>query len=133
MPRNDTAIAEALALMVDLVPEKDVPTLIDRALKLLHESGATDTTAFVRHVMKALERGGKVLFAEIATPSGSVSLERRSSLIDALEKKYGKTVVLREREDASLLGGATLRIGDELFELSLHDEITRITSSPSSL
>ncbi len=133
MRRNDHAIATALAAMSDLVPEKDLPLLIDRALDLLHASGSVDTGAFVQLVMKALEKSGRVIFAELSTPLGAVSAERKASLIAAMEKRFGKSVVLTERKDPSLLGGATLRVGDELFELSLRDELNRITSSPSSL
>ncbi len=119
--------------MADLVPEKDLPVLIDRALDLLHASGSADSGMFVRQVMKALEKSGKVMFAELSTPTGTVSAERKASLTAVLEKKFGKTVVLTVHADPSLLGGAALRIGDETFELSLRDEISRITSSPSSL
>lgn len=119
--------------MSDLVPEKDIPVLIDRALDLLHVSGSADTGAFVHQVMKALEKTGRVVFAELSTPNGSVSAERKASLTAALEKKFGKTIVITERADPALLGGATLRVGDELFELSLQNALTRITSSPSSL
>lgn len=134
MRKNDKALAQALAMMSDLVPEKDLPTLVDRALQMLHASGTADTSAFVHQVMKALELSGRILFAELATPTGSVGSERKASITAALTKKFGKTVVVTEKADPTLLGGATLRIGDELFELSLKDEIHRIAvSSPTSL
>jgi F0F1-type ATP synthase delta subunit len=118
MPRSDQhAVATALAALASVIPEKDLTKVCDRALDLIAAGGSADFTGFLTLVEKALERSGQVVFATLATPTGTVSAERKTSIVAALEKKLKKPVVLREAADPSLLGGARLTVGDDLYDL----------------
>lgn len=50
------------------------------------------------------------------------------TLIKALEKRFGKKVVLTETVDATLLGGATIKAGDELIDCSISGQLARLKS-----
>jgi F0F1-type ATP synthase delta subunit len=79
--------------------------------------------------MKMLERKGAVVFATLTTPTGTVSEARQASIVAALEKRLGKKVFLSQAKDPSLLAGATLRVGDERFDISLAGDLTQILRS----
>ncbi|MDD5055685.1 MAG: F0F1 ATP synthase subunit delta [Candidatus Peribacteraceae bacterium] len=130
MPRSDQhAVATALAALASVIPEKDLTAVCDRALDLIAASGSADFTGFLTLVEKALERSGQVVFATLATPTGTVSAERKTSIISALEKRLKKPVVLREAADPSLLGGARLTVGDDLYDLSLSGDLQAIVAA----
>lgn len=123
--RSDHAIAQALVALLDAIPEENLPAVCDRALTLVSESGG-DVKTFARLVRTALEKSGKAAFAILTTPTGAVGDAHKASLTDTLTKRLGRTVILTEEADPSLIGGARLKVGDELFELSLQEELLRI-------
>lgn len=130
MPRSDQhAVATALAALSSVIPEKDLAAVCDRALDLIAASGSADFSGFLTLVEKSLERSGQVVFATLATPTGTVTAERKASIVSALQKKMKKPVVLRETADPSLLGGARLTVGDDLYDLSLFSDLQSIVAA----
>lgn len=51
---------------------------------------------------------------------------RETRLRTLLEQRTGKQVILRIREDASLLGGIVLRMGSEVWDLSLRQQLNQL-------
>jgi F0F1-type ATP synthase delta subunit len=127
MRKNDQAVAEALVALASVIPAKDLPAVCDKAIAILEQSGSKDLHAFVRTVKKALEKSGQVVFATLMTPTGSSSAERKKSIAAMLEKRTGKPVVLADQADTTLLGGARLKVGDDLYELTLAGELRELT------
>ncbi len=126
MSKKDVAIAEALVALASVVPEQNVAALCDKALELLSKDGSTDMRAFVKSVMKALEKSGQVVFATLLTAKGGVSLDRKSAIQASLQKKLGKPVILEEKVDPSLLAGAQLRVGDDLYDSSASGDLQQL-------
>lgn len=52
--------------------------------------------------------------------------EDREALTEALEKKTGKTIRLHVEEDADLIGGLIVRIGDRVFDASVRNKLTNL-------
>jgi F0F1-type ATP synthase delta subunit len=127
MRKNDQAVAEALVALASVVPPKELPAICDKALAILEESGSRDLHSFVRTVKKALEKSGQVVFATLITPTGASSAERKKSIALMLEKRLQKPIVLIDQADPSLLGGARLKVGDDLYELTLAGELKELT------
>ncbi len=127
MSRSDTAVASALVALAGVVDDSQLPALCDKALALLTKSGSEDIHNFVPTVVNVLEKSGQIVSAVLITPSGSVGSARKTSMIAALEKKFSKPVLLTEKADASLLGGARLRIGDDLYDCSLRGDLQTLS------
>lgn len=53
----------------------------------------------------------------------SLTNDEKINLKNVLEKKYRKTVILREKVDISLIGGMILRVGDEVIDGSVKDKV----------
>lgn len=127
MSRSDTAVASALVALAGVVDKSQLPALCDKALALLSASGSGDIRNFVPTVVNVLEKSGQIVSAVLTTPTGSAPKERRDSIASALEKKFGKPVLLTEKADASLLGGARLRVGDDLYDCSLRGDLQKLS------
>ncbi|MSR67860.1 hypothetical protein EXS65_03510 [Candidatus Peribacteria bacterium] len=126
MPRSDKAIATALVALAGVVDESQLPAICDKALSLLAKSGSSSMHGFVASVVKVLQKSGQIVSAELITPTGSVGPARKASMIAALEKKFSNSVLLTEKADATLLGGARLRIGDDLYDCSLRGDLQKL-------
>lgn len=126
MPRSEKAVATALVALAGVVDDSQLPALCDKALSLLSKSGSGDMHGFVDSVVSVLEKSGQIVSATLITPTGSVGALRRTSIIAALEKKFSKPVLLTEKADAGLLGGAKLRIGDDLYDCSLRGDLQQL-------
>ncbi len=126
MSRSDKAIASALVALSSVVDDSQLPALCDKALALLSKSGSGDMHGFIGSVVSVMEKSGQIVSAELITPTGSVGTARKASMIAALEKKFSKSVLLTEKADTSLLGGARLRIGDDLYDCSLRGDLQQL-------
>ena len=101
-----TAVAEALILQVVGRPERGTIDDVDAL------AGA------------AAEFSGRRV-AKVAS-AAKLSDEQRERLAQSLKRLYGQEVSLHERVDESLLGGATVRVGDEVIDGSLRGRIERL-------
>lgn len=114
-------IARALVETVAASPN-DAAAACDAACNLLARHGRVDTPSFLRTLESALQEYQNVRFATMRVPF-SVSVERLASLKRTIEKVWKTSVHLSTTSDSSLLGGAVLRVGDELFDTSIKNEI----------
>jgi F-type H+-transporting ATPase subunit delta len=121
-------IAKALVELIKVLPPEDVPQACDNALKLLEKSGSHGLHDFPGLVLKALEEQEGILFASITTPSGSIGKEQLQKFNQLLEKAFGKKVQMTEIADPSLIGGAILRVGDEMYDSSIRAAISGMVS-----
>ena len=126
MKKDSSAIAEALVALASVVPEQNLAALCDKALELLSKDSSADMKAFVKEVMKALEKSGQVAFATLVTAKGGVSQARKDAIAAGLQKKLGKPVIVEEKVDPALLAGAQLRIGDDLYDASGYGDLQQL-------
>jgi F0F1-type ATP synthase delta subunit len=72
----------------------------------------------LRLVTQAAEENAGTLSVTIASPTGDAG-SLIPTITAAIEKKTGKKVTVRQVQDASLIGGATVSYGDERIDLSV--------------
>jgi F-type H+-transporting ATPase subunit delta len=60
------------------------------------------------------------------TSARELSAEQRRELTGALERRTGKKIEARFRQDASLLGGAVVRVGSVVYDGSVREQLTRL-------
>jgi F-type H+-transporting ATPase subunit delta len=63
--------------------------------------------------------------AEVTSARALNEGERRE-LTAALEKRTGKKIQARFREDGSLLGGAVVRVGSTVYDGSVRERLSRL-------
>jgi F-type H+-transporting ATPase subunit delta len=119
-PKNTAQEVEALMLGV-LGERADEPvkglvrTLIENSrLTLLPEIANQFET------LKAQADGVVDAVAETAYP---LTEEQKADLVATLSKKYGKTVRLDVRENAELIGGVRLLVGDDVIDASVRGKL----------
>jgi len=119
---DPSIVARALVDTVHGESPQAVTAACDAACVILKKHGQSDSHGFLRTVKKTLEEKQKMKFATLSVAT-SVTSDRKKSLQHALEKASGKAVDLTIDDDPTLLGGAVLRIGDELLDTSVKSEI----------
>lgn len=60
------------------------------------------------------------------TSARELSAEERRELTAALERRTGKKIEARFHRDASLLGGAVVRVGSVVYDGSVREQLTRL-------
>ena len=106
------------AIVRDLLADKVRPEGLGLALSLV-ESGIVKLAARVRDDFERLyneQRGQAVAQVTSAMPLDDAS---RASITRQMEQLTGKSIILRESVDQSLLGGAIVRVGDTLIDGSV--------------
>lgn len=63
------------------------------------------------------------------TSAGPLSEEQKASLSDKLHKIYGRKIAVHTEVDSSLLGGAVVRVGDEVIDGSTAGKLERMRRS----
>jgi F-type H+-transporting ATPase subunit delta len=109
--RKGQLLERLLAGKVDPVSQ----ALIERAV--LHPRGRTLERVFAEFLRLAAERRSKL----VARVTSAVPLtdEQQTALVAALGREFGREVRLQTVVDPSILGGLTVRLGDELIDASV--------------
>lgn len=85
----------------------------------------------VRNLLSDEIKDGGTLNVTLVTASGSEPA-LAASVSALVEKKYGRTVQLTQRKQASLIGGAVLQIGDEQIDLSVRGALNGLETTLQS-
>ncbi len=108
------------------LPDKDVKRAIERFVELLASRHELDLAP---KVLEAVEREARkaegVLEVSVST-ADELSEDRRERLEKAFAKATGKSVEMRWKTDASLIGGAVIRYDDILLDASLKGRLDRL-------
>jgi F-type H+-transporting ATPase subunit delta len=102
----------------DLLADKLHPQALNLALLLVERDLVDHAPAIYAEFEKRYNDYKGQAIAEVTT---AIPLDEslRKRVRDELEQMMGKHIILRERVDPSILGGATARIGDTLIDGSL--------------
>lgn len=101
-PSLDLARA-AVSALTEALKKEGLPASAEEVLKLLTQ---------------AAEESSGMLLVTVASPSGDAGA-LTADITQAIERKTGKKVTVRQVKDASLIGGATVSYGDERIDLSV--------------
>ncbi|HKV04102.1 MAG TPA: ATP synthase F1 subunit delta [Candidatus Acidoferrales bacterium] len=86
-------------------------------------------TEMLREMQQAfhVELNARLGIAEAeVTSARALSAEDRKRLTAALEERTGKKIEARFHEDASLVGGAVVRVGSTVYDGSVREQLTRL-------
>jgi F-type H+-transporting ATPase subunit delta len=104
---------------------KDLSELTRNLLHLIAERNREDAIEAIDSEYKALVHEAKgVAEAEVIT-SHPLTKAGEKELIAVFQKIIGKTLVITNRVDPDILGGAVVRIGDRLYDGSLANKLKR--------
>lgn len=112
--------------VIDALFEDRVEALTHRFLKLLVKK---DRESLVASVVKQYQdlrdehRNIVEARVRIARPMGD---DEKDALIKALEQTTGKNVRLKVEEDADLIGGLIVRIGDRVYDGSVRNKLENL-------
>lgn len=116
--KKDAVVRELLS---DQVEE-----LTLRFLRLLIHKDRETMTKPILDQYQALRNDQRGIVDAEVTVARSLADEDRTAIADALESKTGKTVRLHVEEDADLVGGLIIRIGDHVFDASVRNKLTNL-------
>lgn len=110
----------------ELAKRMDLATAVRNFLFLLIDHRRTEMLREIQQAFhQALNARLGIADAEV-TSARQLSAEERHELTTALERRTGKTIEARFHEDASLLGGAVVRVGSVVYDGSVREQLTRL-------
>ena len=86
-------------------------------------------TEMLREIQQAFETelNARLGIAEAeVTSARELNAADRGRMTTALERRTGKKIEARFREDESLLGGAVVRVGSTVYDGSVREQLTRL-------
>lgn len=116
--KKDTVVRELLSDRVE--------DLTLRFLRLLIQKDRETLTKPILDEYQSLRDEQRGIVDADVTVARSLADEDREALTEALEEKTGKTVRLHVEEDADLIGGLIIRLGDHVFDASVRNKLTNL-------
>ena len=113
------------SILQELLEER-VHTLTLRFLRLLVQKDRETLTKEILDQYQSLRDEQRGIVDADVTVARSLGDEDRDLLMKALEKKTGKDVRLHVEEDADLIGGLVIRIGDRVFDASVRSRLNEL-------
>ncbi|UPA23130.1 F0F1 ATP synthase subunit delta [Candidatus Peribacteria bacterium] len=111
-------IAQALADLSLTIPQEQFSDEVDSALMYMRQNSPGKSIRQFPYVLeRVLRRKGRMFSAVLSTPTGEPG-EHATAIQKILENHFKHEVELDVVADPSLIGGAVLRVQDELFDLS---------------
>jgi F-type H+-transporting ATPase subunit delta len=101
------------------------PTLTNLVNALI-ENGKATLLPFISEHFERLQREHDGVIKATITSAFALSDGEKSSLVDALAKKYGKKVEVDVKVDESLIGGARVQVGDDVVHASVRDTLDKM-------
>ncbi len=114
--------SEKMALMDKVFRGKVDPTLLN-FLKVLC---SRQRIGFIRGIQQAVvkmqdEAMGRLRV--VVTTAVPLEEKQKTVLADTLRSRFGKDIALTSRTDPSLIGGMVIRIGDTVYDSSIHGRL----------
>jgi F-type H+-transporting ATPase subunit delta len=111
------------AVIGELADRIGAGTTTRNTLLLLVDRRRARTLPYLARTLRELADARKGVVRAEVTTAAPLSDEYYAKLQAKLEKMTGKRVVVDRRIDASIIGGVVARIGDRIFDGSLHTRL----------
>ena len=101
------------------------PEALNLVLLMVRRGRPGQISAMVEHFRTLVRRHRGVALAEVRT---ALPLEeaQRTAVMERLHELTGDTIEINEVVDESLIGGITVRIGDQLYDASVRNRLARL-------
>lgn len=113
------------AIVQELLAERVEDLLVNFLRLLIEKDRETMTKAILDQYQTLRDEHRGIVDATVRTAS-PLDDEERDALKTALEKKTGKSVRMHVTEEPELIGGIVVRIGDRVFDASVHNQLTSL-------
>lgn len=148
------AWSEALAFLANVVADTDMRRLLhdprigrQRLMDMLFDLGGARFSGTFRNLIKVLSASQRlgvvseiaqvferlraeaenVAHAEIVT-AYPLDAAEESRIASAVQRRLGKAVRIKQRVDQTLIGGAVVRVGDNVFDVSLKGGLSQLAN-----
>lgn len=101
--------------------------LLTFLLLLIEKDRIFQLSEILDHMKKIYLEKHETVIAQVKTVV-PLNEEEKVKLVDKLQKKYSKTVILNEEIDKSILGGVYLRIGNDIIDGTIKSKFQEIRS-----
>ena len=105
-------------------------TIVDSAIDATIQSfahGLSDQVPQLSHLFAdAFQRRGNSIVATLITPTGDAG-PSAAHIRERLQERLKKQVVIRQKKDPSLIGGAILQVGSQRIDMSVRGALRRIS------
>ena len=119
------ALGDRLEL-VDRLIAKAVPEQVRNLARLLVQRGRIEILPAVAAEFKRLLDRRRGIVVAVVTSAAPLTGDETVALRDKLAEMTGDTVELTVRVDEALIGGLTVRIGDQLLDASVRGRLERL-------
>ena len=126
---NPKVSAKEKAELLFSVGGGDVPDTVKNLVNALVENQRASLLPFISEHFERLQRDHLGVVKALITSAFALSDSDRTSLVEALARKYGKRVEAEVRIDGSLIGGARIRVGDDVIHASVRDTLDKMASA----
>ena len=120
-----------LAVCLDLF-SRNVSDLVVRFIRFLGNKNRLSILAHVCKEFSALYKEKLNIVEAEVTTAVPLQEKQKKGITDFLVRKTGKKVVLKEETEPSILGGFSVRIGDDVYDNTLQRSLHRISKSLKS-
>jgi F-type H+-transporting ATPase subunit delta len=128
---NPKVSAKEKAELLFSVAGGNVPDALKNLASTLVENQRATLLPFIAEHFERLQREHDGVVKAVITSAFALNDADKSSLVDALAKKYGKRIEAEVKVDASLIGGARVQVGDEVVHASVRDTLDKMATALS--
>ncbi|MDR0991572.1 MAG: F0F1 ATP synthase subunit delta [Ruminococcus sp.] len=106
---------------------------LENFLCLLAQKGRMHYLFKIKEEWKIRFFAAKGIAEAEVTSAVKLTDKQKSALEAKLSKKYGKKIILREKVDPAIIGGLSVKVGDELSDGTIRTKFDNIASSIKSV
>ncbi|MFB6248494.1 MAG: F0F1 ATP synthase subunit delta [Salinibacter sp.] len=103
-----------------------VDELLVRFLRLLVQKDRETMTKAILDAYQSLRDEQRGIVDAHVTAARPLSDDEVEAVVETLEAQTGKTIRLHQAEDADLIGGLVVRIGDSVFDASVRNKLSTL-------
>lgn len=123
---NPKVSARQKAELMAAVVGDGVPAALANAVLILIGNGKASLLPFIAEHFERLQREHEGVIKAVITSAFPMSEADKAGMVEALAKKYGKRVEAEVKVDESLIGGARVRVGDDVVHASVRDTLNQM-------
>ena len=126
---NPNVSAQQKADLMASVVGGRLPAALENAVLMLIGNGKPSLIPFIDEHFTRLQRDHEGVVKAVITSAFPMSDAEKTSMVDALTKKYGKRVDVEVKVDESLIGGARVQVGDDVVHASVRDTLNKMAQA----
>jgi F-type H+-transporting ATPase subunit delta len=120
-------VAERLDLVLGIL--QDLPEAARNLVRLLVQRGRGHLAPDIAAEFRAMAQSASGITRAVVTAAGPIDAATRRRIEAALAARLGSDVQVETVEDASIIGGLVIRIGDRVFDDSVRTHLQQLQAA----